>query len=52
MLNQKKKEKLKALYDGRIMKAIRKYKNRTFTLRQYWAKIVELKSDYGYQKYE
>ena len=41
-----------ALYDERIMKAMRKYKNRTFTLHQYWAKIVELKSDYGYQKYE
>ena len=43
------KEKRKTLrrYDNRIKSAIRKHKNGTFTLRQYWDEILRLKQDYA-----
>ena len=43
------KEKRKTLrrYDNRMRGAIRKHKNGTFTLRQYWDEILRLKQDYA-----
>ena len=47
----KHKRKALAAYDKRILNAIKKHKNGTFSLEQYWAEIIELKADYGHLKY-
>ena len=47
----KKERKALRAYDKRIMNAIKKHKNGTFTLTQYWNKIIELKLDYGYNQF-
>ena len=48
----KERRKTLRIYDERITSAIRKHKNGTFTLKQYWAEIVQLKADYGFQQFK